>query len=186
MTIIGITGTAGAGKGTIVDYLLTQKDFKHYSARDFIVKEINRRGLEVDRDSMILVGNDLRASNSPSFVIESLYKEAAAVGGDAVIESIRAVGEVEAMRGKPDFYLLAVDADISERYRRIKARGLVTDMVTLEEFKGQEEKEMTSDDPNKQNLSACIALADYKIVNNGTIDDLYVQVEEVLAEIMTK
>ena len=33
MIIIGITGTLGAGKGTIVDYLVKQKGFVHYSVR---------------------------------------------------------------------------------------------------------------------------------------------------------
>ena len=32
--IIGITGTLGAGKGTVVEYL-KKKSFKHYSVRSF-------------------------------------------------------------------------------------------------------------------------------------------------------
>jgi dephospho-CoA kinase len=31
--IIGITGTDGAGKGAVVDYLVAQKGFTHYSGR---------------------------------------------------------------------------------------------------------------------------------------------------------
>ena len=48
--IIGLTGSFGAGKGVVVDYLKT-KGFKHYAARDFITEEINRRNLPVNRDS---------------------------------------------------------------------------------------------------------------------------------------
>ena len=40
MKIIGITGTIGAGKGTIVDYLVLQKGYEHYSVRSFIKEEI--------------------------------------------------------------------------------------------------------------------------------------------------
>ena len=58
--IIGITGTLGAGKGTIVECLL-EKGFKHYSVREFLVEEICKRGLEVNRNSMVLVANELRA-----------------------------------------------------------------------------------------------------------------------------
>ena len=46
MNIIGITGTIGAGKGTIVDYLVKEKGYVHYSVRAFIAEEIQRRGLE--------------------------------------------------------------------------------------------------------------------------------------------
>jgi len=43
MIIIGITGTLGAGKGTVVEYL-QEKGFRHYSARGFITKEVEKRG----------------------------------------------------------------------------------------------------------------------------------------------
>ena len=74
MVVIGITGTLGAGKGTIVDYLKEKKGFLHFSARGFIVEEIKRRNMEVNRDTMTSVANDLRANNSPSFIIDELYK----------------------------------------------------------------------------------------------------------------
>ena len=41
--IIGITGTDGSGKGTVVDYLVEQKGFKHYSARAIFEEEIARQ-----------------------------------------------------------------------------------------------------------------------------------------------
>ena len=80
MITIGITGTLGAGKGTIVDYLQKAKGFAHYSVRAFLIDEIKRRGLEVNRDSMTLVGNDLRAQHSPSWIVEQLYHQAQASG----------------------------------------------------------------------------------------------------------
>ena len=43
MIIIGITGTLGAGKGTIVDYLVKERGFVHYSVRAFITEEIEKR-----------------------------------------------------------------------------------------------------------------------------------------------
>ena len=43
MIVIGITGTLGAGKGTIVDYLVKNKGFNHFSVRSFIAQEIQNR-----------------------------------------------------------------------------------------------------------------------------------------------
>ena len=74
--IIGITGTLGAGKGTVVDYLVQTHGFKHYSARAFITEEIKKRGLPIDRDSMVLVANDLRTKHTSSFILEELYNQA--------------------------------------------------------------------------------------------------------------
>ena len=92
MITIGITGTLGAGKGTIVDYLVKEKDFVHYSVRAFLTQEIQRRGLPVNRDSMTAVGNDLRAQHSPSWIVEQLYEQANASGKNCIIESIRTPG----------------------------------------------------------------------------------------------
>jgi dephospho-CoA kinase len=129
MQIIGITGTLGAGKGTIVDYLENQKGYSHYSVRSYLIEEIERRGLENNRDNMVLVANELRAKNSPSFIIEELYKQALAAGKNAVIESIRTPGEVEFLKKQGNFILLAVDADPEVRYERIFLRQSSTDKV---------------------------------------------------------
>ena len=43
MNIIGITGTIGAGKGTIVDYLVKEKGYVHYSVREFLAEEVDAR-----------------------------------------------------------------------------------------------------------------------------------------------
>ncbi len=182
MTVIGITGTLGAGKGTIVDYLKT-KGFAHYSARSFIISEIKQCGLPVNRDSMVIVANDLRAAHSPSYIIESLYGEAVRNGKDAVIESVRTEGEVQTLRAKENFYLFAVNADPKLRYERILLRGNESDNVSFEKFLADEEREMHSIDPSKQNLTRCIELADYRFMNNGTIEDLYAQVDQTLGRI---
>ena len=181
--IIGITGTIGAGKGTVVDYLVTRKGFKHYSARDFIVAEVKKRGLPVNRDTITPVANDLRKQHGPGYIIESLYRQAEAASGDAVIESIRTPGEIELLKKQGGFYLFAVDADPAVRYERVKNRGQVTDNVSFETFKQQEEREMRSTDPTKQNISACVAQADHVFVNNGTVEELHRQVEEVVTKL---
>lgn len=183
MITIGITGTLGAGKGTIVDYLVQNKGFVHYSVRSFITEEIKRRNMPVNRDSMTEVGNDLRAQHSPSYIVEQLYAQAQASGCNCIIESVRTPGEISALRGKSNFYLFAVDADPKVRYERAVLRGSETDHVSYEAFIANEQREMTSDDPNKQNLRVCIEQADFRFDNGGSIEDLHKQVEEVLKQI---
>lgn len=180
MIIIGITGTLGAGKGTLVEYLVSKKGFVHYSVRDFLIEELNKRNMPVNRDTMVLLANELREKNSPSYIIDCLFEQAKQSGKDAVIESIRTSGEVNSLRQKDNFCLLAVDADPEIRYKRIVHRNSETDHITFEEFLSNEQREMTSIDPNKQNLSKCIAMTDCLLTNNGTIIELYKQLEETL------
>ena len=184
--IIGITGTLGAGKGTIVEYLKEEKGCNHYSSTAFIVEEIKRRGMPVNRDSMVVVANDMRAKNGPGYIAESLYKKAKQDGDSCIIESLRTPGEIEALKKEDKFYMLAVDADSKERYARIKKRGGSKDKISYGEFIENEEREMTTDNPNKQNLSKCIQMADYKFDNSGSQKDLYKQVDKALGEIYKK
>ena len=183
MIIVGITGTLGAGKGTVVNYLVENKGFRHYSVRDFIVKEIENRGLPVDRDHMVDVANDLRAKNSPSYIVDELYKEAVNAAHDSIIESIRTFGEIISLRDKGKFLLIAVDADPKIRFERIKMRDSETDQISFKKFKEDEEKEMNSSDPNKQNLKRCITEADFTILNDGNLKDLYAQIESILNQL---
>lgn len=180
MMIIGITGTIGAGKGTIVDFLIKKYDFVHFSVRDFLTEEVNKRGLELNRDSLTLVGNELRSLHGASYITDQLYQRAIEAGRHGVIESIRAVGEILSLKEQKDFLLFAVDADVEKRFERIKRRGSATDFVDFETFVANEKREMTSTDPNKQNLSKCIAMADCIFYNNDTIEALDREVEKAV------
>ncbi len=179
--IVGITGTIGAGKGTVVDYLVREKGFAHRSVRDFLMAELAARGLPPDRDHLREVGNELRAAHGPSYIIEQLWRQAGEAGGDTLIESVRSVGEADFLK-KHGALLLAVDADRRLRYGRITARGLSTDHVDFATFVRQEDLEMASDDPAGQNLAAVMAMADCRIENDGTLEELQERVEGVLKE----
>ena len=178
--IIGITGTLGAGKGTVVEYLKEKYGFVHFSVRDFLKEEVLRRGMELNRDSLTQVANELRAAHSPSYVTDCLYERAAQQTHDAVIESIRTPGEIDSLQAKSSFRLWAVDADPKIRYQRAVLRNSETDHVTYETFLANEKREMTSTDPNKQNLSVCIARADVLLQNNGDRETLYREVDRIM------
>lgn len=183
MIIIGITGTIGAGKGTIVEYLMQKEGFSHYSVRDYLVQVIKKAGMDVNRDSMTMLGNMLRATHTASFIVDELYRQALKEGKNAVIESIRAVGEVESMKNKPNFYLFAVDADPKLRYERVHIRASETDKVDYETFVENEKREYANADPNRQNLSKCMEMADFVFNNDGSRENLYAQVDEAMNRI---
>jgi dephospho-CoA kinase len=177
--IIGITGTDGAGKGAVVECLKT-KGFTHYSVRSLITAEIEKRGLEIHRPHMKLVGNAMRAEYGGSVMVKTATETAAAAGVvDFVIESLRTVAEVELLHESKGL-LLAVDADQHVRYERIYNRGSETDQITFDEFVTQEVSESTSTNVAEQNKVAVMQLADHTIMNDGIIEELHTKVEEWL------
>ncbi|MDR0437070.1 MAG: hypothetical protein LBH22_02070, partial [Bacteroidales bacterium] len=128
----------------------------------------------------VVVANELRATHSPSYITDQLLERAVKSGKNGVIESIRAVGEIDSLRKHKDFILFAVDADIRKRYDRIRSRKSATDNIDFETFVENEKREMTTTDPTKQNLSECIKKADYVFTNDKDIIDLQRDVEKVL------
>lgn len=180
--IIGITGTNGAGKGTVVEYLVKEKGFTHFSVSDYLTQILKRRKKEINRDNMREIANEIRKKHGASYIVKILFNRANKLRKNTIIESIRNIGEAKFIKEKGGI-LFAVDAKPKVRYKRIKLRASEKDQVSFEEFLNQEKKEFENKDPNSQNLKACISLADYKFENNATIKKLYEKVEQTLNKI---
>jgi dephospho-CoA kinase len=130
------------------------------------------------------VANDLRKTNFSGFIISELLNAAKQNGKDAVIESVRSIGELELLRKEAEnFYLFAVNADPKLRYERIAKRGKSTDHVSFEKFIEDERKELVSVEIWNMNINQCMAHADFMFENNGTLEELYAKVDEVLEKI---
>lgn len=179
--IIGITGSFGAGKGVVSEYLVQEKGFAHFSARTLITEEIHNRGLALNRDSMIEVANDLRKQGGPTYIFERLVEKAKEHGGNAVVESIRAVAEALYIKERGGV-VLGIDADPLVRYERIVKRGSETDHVSFEKWKEQEQEESNPDDPTKQDIFGALRESDYIIMNTTSLEMLQKEVNAFVAK----
>lgn len=178
--IIGITGTDGAGKGTVVDYLVANHGYTHYSSRDFILEEINRLNLPTDRSQLRITANNLREQFGNEVVVRKAFEKATQENKiKVVIESLRTLAEVEYLKVNGGI-LLAVDAEPEVRYARVQGRRSETDQVTYEQFLALEELENNDPNPHGMQKAKVMAAADYTIKNSTDKKDLALEVEKFI------
>ena len=181
--ILGITGTNGSGKGAVVDHLVA-KGFVHFSVRNRLEEALNERGIPVTRPALREYANSLRKEHGAGYFIQLILEEIAAQNiPNAVIESIRTMGEFEYLKSK-GAYIIAVDADRRVRFARIKRRASHTDHLDFETFVMEEEREWHgAEGSHDMNMMKVIARADAKVMNEGTLEELHTVIDVVLARL---
>jgi dCMP deaminase len=182
---LGFTGPNAAGKGEAIKYLVDKKKFISFSLSDIIRNEAKKRGLEPVRDNLIVIGNELRAKEGPD-ALAKMTSASIKNMPQAVVDSIRNPFEVaELKKTLKNFMLIGINADPKVRFERAVKRARPGDPLTLDEFKKKEEKE-NSTDPNAQQLSKCFNMADIKIDNSGTPDELFKKIDKILSDLNYK
>ena len=180
--LIGLTGRNAAGKGEVAKYLQT-KSFYYYSLSDAIRDELRARKLDISRDALIQVGNELRQQFGPSVLADRIV-ERTQPDRNYVIDSIRNPSEVAALRKAcKDFKLIRVDAPLQARFERTVARRRENDPVTFEAFVALDDREAAGD-PTSQNLVEVERLADEVLVNDSSLDDLQPKIDLLVGRLL--
>ena len=178
---IGVAGTNGSGKGAVIDYLVGTKGFSRYSARALILEEVRARHLPETRASMREVANDLRRERGASYIVEQLCTMAKD-DTNAVIESLRAVGEVEYLKAQRIF-LIGVDAEQRIRYERVARQDDELAHMSFEDFQAMEEHERSATEEWDMNVFEVVKRADVCIINNGLLEEVHAAVDQALVQI---
>jgi dephospho-CoA kinase len=99
----------------------------------------------------------------------------------AVITSIRTPLDIITLKRRfdGDLILFYVDLDVKERFRRLRQRGETRDPKTWEEFLEQEKQE-----ERIFHLHESYAMADYRLQNNGTLEDLFRQIDAIIERVL--
>lgn len=178
--IIGLTGKNGSGKGAVADYLKS-KGYQHYSLSDVLRDEARARGLEISRDNLYAIGNELRSQFGAGVlakkVIEKIHGQT-----NIILDSIRHPAEVEALRTLENFKLIVVQASPNVRFERMCQRARENDPTDFESFLALEEKESQSQKASDQQLDETLKQADVFIQNDSSLEALNEQVDQFLQE----
>ena len=174
--LIGLTGRNASGKSTIVNWF-SKKGLETSSCSDSIRTWLAEQNIEPTRDALIEGGRELRRKGGAGILAEMLLE--ILDGKDAVVDSIRTPGEVEALRKRDDFILIEVRANTETRWKRLQSRARTGDPLDKETFLKQERAEAEAKDDAGQALNATAELADLVILNDGTEKELLDDLEEL-------
>jgi len=180
--IIGIAGTLGAGKGTVVEYLKT-KGFTHYSSSGILKEILTAQGKPLTREYMSALADELM-KKEPGGILSLSHERAKKEGKtDYVLEAIHRESEAAYIRSIAGV-VLGVDADIQTRFNRIsKRQDGKKDDVTFEQFKNDAMREDEGATGTGPNIRAVLEGADVVVTNDGTIEDFHTQIDGALSSL---
>ncbi len=178
-SLLGLVGQLAGGKDTIADYLEEKYGFTHISTGDLLREILTQQlGREPDRDDLRTGAKKLRTDQGGDVLVRRALIDPPP---RLVLSGIRAINEARRVK-EVGGVLIACTAPIEIRYRRAQQRNRLGDQVTLEQFQEQERKESEDTDPNAQNLPAVTKMADYRLDNSGSINDLYRSVDDLMRD----
>ncbi len=176
--VIGLSGRIGSGKGTIGDYLASEYCAEGRRFSDILSDLLVRLHIPVERAALQRMGATLRSMFGDDVLVQTLRKDLEEAEADIVmVDGVRYPNEVEMLRGFEKSILFFVDAPPKIRFERVRKRGEKgEEKIDFQEFLRAEQRE------TERHLDEVKAMADYRLDNSGSFEDLYKQVDRALKE----
>jgi dephospho-CoA kinase len=179
MKVVAIVGMPGAGKSEVARRF-EQNGFTRIRFGDVTDREAARRGLELSEKNERYIRELLRQEhgmaayarlNAPA--IDSALKQ-----GDVVIDGLYSWEEHLFLKERygGDFHVVAVWAAPKTRYARLGTRR--DRRLTAEEAAGRDRAEI-----EQVNKGGPIAMADFTIINESSLEKLRQKVDEVISRL---
>lgn len=178
--VIAILGMPGSGKGTITDYLESLGHPKIYFG-GMVYDEVKKRGLDIVKDEKFvredmrkLEGMDVMAKRA-SQKADELFQQGEKT---VVFDGLYSWSEYKFLKEKygQDLTTIAVFTPLKERYKRIVERKDSHRQYTEEDVKRRDYEEIEGIEKGGP-----IAMADYTIINDGSIEDLIDKLNKILS-----
>jgi len=179
--IIAIQGLPGSGKTVTIDYLMQKYGWPKVYFGDVTFDELKNRGWEINEKNERMVRENLRAKFGLLHYTKEVIKKIEAMENQPVIlvESLYSWEEYLFFKEKfgANFYLIAIYASPKTRYARLADRPIRP--LTAEVAQTRDHAQIT-------NISQAgpIAMSNFTMVNEGSLDDLYQDVDKVIKKII--
>jgi dephospho-CoA kinase len=173
--VVGVAGMPGAGKA-VVSRVANEKGYALVIMGNVIREETKRRGLEPTPENIGKIMLKLREEEDPTVVAKKCIPKIVSANTDVVlVDGIRSLNEIQEFKKNfPQFVLIAVHSSPETRFGRLFRRKRSDDPSEWEVFLERDLRELSVGQGN------VIAMADYMVVNEGTLDEYRAKIHEVL------
>jgi dephospho-CoA kinase len=177
MKIVSIVGMTGAGKSE-VSRVFEKSGFTRIRFGDLTDEEMNKRGLKPSEENERLVRELLRKEQGmAAYAKLNLPRiEQALKNSDVVIDGLYSWEEYTYLKERygEDLYLVAVWSSPRTRYARLSNRS--SRRLSLKEAVSRDRAEL-----EHSNKGGPIAVADFTIVNESSLENLRKEAKQVIA-----
>lgn len=181
--ILAVVGMPGSGKTESVNYIQTKNYLNVYFGKP-VFDELKKRGLKLTPQNEKLVREDLRNIHGMGAMailcgnkLDQVFKK-----GDVVIESFYSWDEYKIVKNKygDNFKVLAIYAPPNVRHSRLISRKNEKKNDQLRKFNIKEAIERDRHELENLAKGGPIAMADYTIINTGSMDNLHKNIDKIL------
>jgi dephospho-CoA kinase len=179
--VIGLAGMPGAGKSVVVA-VARGTGYGVVVMGNIVREEAERRRLESTPENLGRVMLELRQAEGNSVIAKKCIPKIEAAREEKIIaDGIRSLSEVEEFKRRfPKFTLIAVHSSPETRFRRLYRRRRSDDPENWEIFNERDTREL------KVGLGNAIAMAEYIIINEETLEIVKEKIREVLGKVEQK
>ncbi len=177
--ILGFVGELSGGKGTACAYLKEKYNAPSYRFSTILRDVLNRLYLEINRPNLQELSRILRETFGQDTLAKVIASDVKNDTSEIItVDGIRRLADIKYLKEIPGFHLIYLTADQKIRYERMTKRGENSDdnTKTFEEFQKDEQAEAELE------IKETATSADFTINNDGTPEELYSQLEEILKE----
>ena len=178
--ILASVGEIASGKGVFVDYIKEKFNSNSYKFSTSLRDVLDRIGEEQSRENMQDLSTILRDQFGQDLLAKIIVEDVKKDSKDVVlVDGVRRIADIKYLKELEGFYLINVKADEKIRYERIKSRAENPgdENKTLEDFQKDAEAE------TEVSIREVTEQANYTIENNGSLEDYYNRIEEIINEI---
>ena len=181
--LLAIVGMSGSGKSVVVDHL-TEKGIPKVYFGGMIYKEMERRGIErtPDGESEKHFREMIRETEGKDWVVRQLIEETkgliAAGQKRVVLDGLYSWTEYKALKHEfpGELTVLAVVVPKGLRHKRVAKRP-------DRPFNAEQIQERDRSEIENLEKGGPIAMADYYVLNDGSVAELHTALDKILADI---